>query len=196
MSYDLYLARHGATEWSLNGRHTGITDLPLLPEGEEEARRLRPRLAEAGVKTAFVSDRGRARRTAELAGFPEAIVTPLLREADYGDYEGLTSPEIRRTEPGWTIFSHGAPHGETIEQVTARADRVITRVLPYLERGPVVLFSHGHMSRVLGTRWIGLPVADGAKLKLGTAAPSLLGAQYGSPAIMHWNIPNPAGGES
>jgi probable phosphoglycerate mutase len=95
--------------------------------------------------------------------------------------------------PDWTIFTHGAPHGETIEQVTARADRIITRVLPYLQRGPVVVFSHGHMSRVLGTRWIGLPVVDGTKLKLGTAAPSLLGAQYGSPAIMHWNIPNPAG---
>jgi probable phosphoglycerate mutase len=147
-----------------------------------------------GLKPALVvcSPQRRAQDTAQLAGLPVDEIDDDLVEWNYGDYEGVTTAEIRETVPGWTLFTHGVPNGETAADVGRRADRVLTRVLQTLPRGPVVLIGHGHFSRVLGARWIGLPVRAGANLLLGTAAPSLLGAEHGAPVIAHWNITNPA----
>jgi broad specificity phosphatase PhoE len=191
----LWLIRHGQTEWSRDGRHTGRTDIPLTRVGEEEAAALGPLLA--GLKPALVlsSPLSRARRTAELAGLTVDETTEDLAEWDYGDYEGLTSSQIHEKVPDWTIFSHGAPGGESIAQVRRRADRVLDRAAAALPDGPVVLVAHGHISRVLGARWIGLPVQGGANLLLNEAAPCVLGAEKGVPVIVHWNRPNPASEE-
>ena len=188
----LWIVRHGATEWSVSGQHTGITDIPLTETGEAQAAALRERLA--GVVPALVlcSPRQRALRTAELAGLRVDEVTDDLAEWNYGEYEGRTTTEIRREVPDWSIWTHPVPGGETAAAVAARADRVLTRAAAALPEGPVVLVGHGHFSRVLGARWIGLPVAGGAHLLLGTAAPSLLSVQYGAPVLDHWNLPNPA----
>jgi probable phosphoglycerate mutase len=135
----------------------------------------------------------RARETCELAGLGDkAVIDHDLAEWNYGEYEGQTTPEIREHDPDWTIFTHPTPGGETAEEIRTRADRVLTRAAARLADGPVILVGHGHFSRVLGARWMGLPVASGANLLLGTAAPSLLGAQYDVAAIVRWNIPNPA----
>jgi probable phosphoglycerate mutase len=189
---ELWLVRHGETEWSRSGQHTGRTDLALTAAGEDQARALHGVLA--GVRPALVlsSPRRRARDTARLAGFDEPTVDDDLAEWDYGDYEGRTSEQIRAGAPGWTLWNDGVPNGERIEQVSARADRVIARAVDALRHGPVILFAHGHISRVIGARWIGLPARAGANLLLGTAAPSLLSAQHGAPVIAHWNLPNPA----
>jgi probable phosphoglycerate mutase len=191
----LWLVRHGETEWSASGRHTGRTDIPLTPRGEEQARALRPLLSGLTPVLVLCSPRQRAIHTAELAGLEHVEVDDELAEWDYGDYEGRTTAEIRETRPGWALWHDGVENGETIAQVGARADRVLARVTDALSRGPVVLVAHGHISRVLGARWIGLPVSAGANLLLGTAAPSLLSTQYGAPVIAHWNLPNPASGE-
>ena len=191
-SAQLWVVRHGETEWSKSGRHTGATDVPLTPDGEEQAKALRDMLADLHPVLVLCSPRQRARETARLAGLDVDEVTDDLAEWNYGDYEGLSTPEIRKNVPGWTIFSHPAPGGETAEQVRVRADRVLTQAVTRLIEGPVILVGHGHLSRVLGARWMGLPVSSGANLLLGTAAPSLLGAQHGIPAIVRWNIPNPA----
>jgi probable phosphoglycerate mutase len=193
----LWIVRHGETEWSRDGRHTGRTDLPLLPEGEAQARAVQKVLAGIDPSLVLVSPRQRARRTAELAGLRIDDVDPDLAEWDYGDYEGITTAVIRQSVPDWTVFTHPCPGGERIEQVSRRADRVIARVLGHWQDGgdgPVVLVSHGHFSRVLGARWIEQPAEFGARLVLGTAAPSLLGADKQTPAIVHWNMPNPAEG--
>jgi probable phosphoglycerate mutase len=188
----LWLVRHGETEWSASGRHTGRTDLPLTAAGERQAEALRPFLA--GVHPALVlcSPRHRALETARLAGLPVDDITEDLAEWDYGAYEGRTTAEIQREVPDWSLWTHGVPDGETAGSVRARADRVLTRASTALVKGPVVLVGHGHFSRVLGARWIGLPAQAGANLLLGTAAPSVLGAQYGAPVIVRWNLPNPA----
>jgi probable phosphoglycerate mutase len=188
----LWLVRHGETEWSASGQHTSITDLPLTDAGERQAKALQGVLS--GVEPALVlcSPRRRAVHTAELAGLNVDEVTEDLAEWYYGEYEGLTTAEIRRSDPTWSIWTHPAPGGESSAQVAVRADRVLTRALDALPDGPVVLVGHGHFSRVLGARWIGLPVAGGARLLLGTAAPSILGAQYGASTIVRWNLPNPA----
>lgn len=187
MSYDLYLARHGATEWSLNGRHTGSTDLPLLPEGEEEARHLRPFLARLGIKTAFVSDRNRARRTAELAGFPDAVVTPLLREADYGDYEGLTSAQIHAVRPGWEIYHDGCPGGETPDEIYARTREALA--LLDGKPGPAVFFSHGHFLRAVATGWTTVAITVATHLSLGTGTYCHLRDGDHGRVIEGWNVP-------
>ena len=187
MSYDLYLARHGATEWSRNGRHTGITDLPLLPEGEDEARRLRPRLEDLGIRAAFVSDRGRARRTAELAGFPDATVTPLLEEADYGDYEGLTSAQIHAVRPGWEIYHDGCPGGETPEQLYARCQAALA--LLDGEPGPAIFFSHGHFLRAVSTAWTAISITVATHLSLGTGTICRLHDGGHGRVIEEWNLP-------
>ena len=134
----------------------------------------------------------RARRTAELAGLHVDAIDDDLCEWDYGDYEGRTSDEIHQTDPGWTIFTRGAPGGEHAPDVRVRADRVLTRAAAALDRGPVVLVAHGHISRVLGVRWIGLPVEAGGHFLLSEAAPCVLGAEKGVPVIASWNRPNPA----
>jgi probable phosphoglycerate mutase len=188
----LWLVRHGETEWSASGRHTGVSDIPLTEAGERQARALAPMLAELAPALVLCSPRRRAQHTAELAGLRVDEIVDDLAEWDYGDYEGRTTHEIRDERPGWSIWTDGVPGGETAAQVGARADRVLVRAARALADGPVVLVGHGHFSRVLGARWMGMPVAGGAHLLLGTAAPSILGAQYGAPAIVRWNLPNPA----
>ena len=189
---ELWVVRHGETEWSASGRHTGTTDIPLTRHGEEQARALRDLLA--GVRPVLVlsSPRRRATHTAELAGLEVDEITDDLAEWDYGAYEGRTTADIRRDDPDWSIWTSGVPGGETFESIRGRADRILERATARLADGPVVLVGHGHFSRVLGARWIGQPVAGGANLLLGTAAPSILGSQYGQRAILRWNMPNPA----
>jgi len=189
---ELWIVRHGETEWSASGRHTGTTDLALTEAGERQARALAPMLADIHPKLVLSSPRRRARETAELAGLRIDEVTEDLAEWNYGAYEGRTTDDIRAERPGWSIWTDGVPGGETEEQVGARADRVLRRATHALLDGPVVLVGHGHFSRVLGARWMGMPVSGGAHLLLGTAAPSVLGAQYGAPAVVRWNLPNPA----
>jgi len=187
----LWLVRHGQTEWSATGRHTGRTDVPLTAEGERQASALTTIFA--GLRPALVlsSPRQRAQRTAELAGLHIDALDDDLAEWDYGDYEGLTSRQIHETNPGWTIFGAPTPGGETADRIAERADRVLTRAAAALRNGPVVLVSHGHLTRVLGARWIGQPVAAGAHLLLDEASPCLLSAQYGQHVIARWNQPNP-----
>ena len=192
---ELWLVRHGETDWSRSGRHTGRTDLPLTPAGEDEARGLRAVLGDVRPALVLCSPLLRARDTARLAGYQDIVIDNDLAEWDYGDYEGRTSAEIRAQQPGWTLWTDGVPNGERIEQVSARADRVIDRARAALADGPVVLVAHGHISRVIGARWITLPAQAGANLALGTAAPSVLGFQYDAPVIVHWNLPNPATAE-
>jgi broad specificity phosphatase PhoE len=188
----IWLVRHGETEWSKSGQHTGVTDLPLTDDGREQARGLRTVLRGIDPVLVLSSPRTRAVDTAELAGLHVDETVPDLAEWDYGDYEGITTPDIHKTDPDWTIFTKGAPNGEQPAQVAARADRVLARAVTAAADGPVVLVGHGHMSRVLGARWIGLPASGGARLQLGTAAACELGAQHGTALIVRWNIANPA----
>ena len=192
---ELCVIRHGETEWSRSGRHTSVTDVPLTPMGEKQARALKPLLAEVCPATVFVSPRSRAMRTAELAGLADLCPIEVLEdlaEWAYGEYEGVTTPEIRRSDPDWTIWTGDPPGGETAEQVGARADRVLERVRTALADGPVVTVGHGHFSRVLAARWLRLPVSGGAMFVLAPASPCLLGSEHGRPAVYRWNVPNPA----
>jgi probable phosphoglycerate mutase len=189
---ELWLVRHGETEWSAAGRHTGSTDLPLTAAGEQQARALVPMLADIHPVLVLCSPRERAMRTAQLAELRVDEVTEDLAEWNYGSYEGRTTHEIRAERPGWSIWTDGVPGGESGTDVAARADRVLGRAAHAMLDGPVVLVGHGHFSRVLAARWMGMPVSGGAHLLLGTAAPSILGAQYGTRAIVRWNLPNPA----
>jgi probable phosphoglycerate mutase len=187
----LWLIRHGETAWSKSGRHTGRTEIDLTEEGREQALALRPLVAHLRPVLVLCSPRRRAQDTAALAGLRVDAIDPDLAEWDYGDYEGRTTADIRREVPGWTLWTHGVPNGETADEVAQRADRVICRARAQLSDGPVVLVAHGHISRVIGARWIGLPPASGGNLALGTAAPCLLGEQHGLPVIDRWNLPNP-----
>jgi probable phosphoglycerate mutase len=189
---ELWIVRHGETEWSASGQHTSITDLPLTAAGERQAAAIREIIGDLSPGLVLSSPRRRALRTAELAGLRVDETTEDLAEWFYGAYEGKTSTEIRAEVPDWTIWRDGARDGESVESVQARADRVLDRAIRAMPDGPVVLVGHGHFSRVLGARWIGLGAAAGGNLLLGTAAPSLLGAQYGLPVINRWNLPNPA----
>jgi probable phosphoglycerate mutase len=184
----LWLIRHGETEWSRSGQHTSRTDLELTAEGEAQAVALRPVVADLRPALVLSSPRLRARRTAELAGLGVDAIDDDLCEWDYGDYEGLTGAQIRETVPDWLLWRDGVPNGETVEQVTERVDRVLARACAALPEGPVVFVAHGHISRVIGARWIGLPATAGANFLLGTAAPSVLSTQYGEPAIERWNM--------
>jgi broad specificity phosphatase PhoE len=188
----VWLVRHGETEWSKSGQHTSRTELPLTAHGEDQARALIPMLDRLSPALVLSSPRQRALRTCELIGLRVDAVDPNLAEWDYGRYEGLTTHEIREQVPGWSLWTDPVPDGETAEQVGARADRVLRRAAEHLSEGPVILVGHGHMSRVLGARWIGLRAVDGGRLALDTAAPSVLSAQYGESLIEHWNLPNPA----
>ncbi|HWI44258.1 MAG TPA: histidine phosphatase family protein [Nocardioides sp.] len=180
-----YLARHGATEWSVAGRHTSTTDLPLLPEGEEAARALAGRLAGTSFAEVLTSPLQRARRTAQLAGFPDAEVCEDLVEWRYGDAEGRTTTQLREHVPDWTVWTHGCPGGETADEVGARCDRVAERVRA--ASGPVLLFAHGHVLRVLTARWLGLPPTDGRLFRLDTATLSELGYERETPVLLRWN---------
>ena len=182
----LVLARHGATEWSRSGQHTGTTDVPLTEEGREQARRLGERLAGRQFALVLTSPLSRARETCELAGLGEqAQVEPDLHELGYGEYEGLTTDEIREQRPAWSVWRDGSPGGETPDQAGERADRVIARALE--AGGDVALFAHGHMLRVLGARWIELPAAYGGNLALGTGAVCELGYERERRALVLWN---------
>lgn len=183
--HDVWLVRHGATEWSQSGRHTSITDLPLLPEGEAAAAKMPARLAGQTFSAVLTSPRQRARRTAQLAGFPAAVVDDRLVEWAYGDYEGQTSKQIRENDPGWTVWSHAVPNGESPEQVTSRLDALIVD-LRRLD-GPALIFGHGHALRALAARWLGVEVSFGRYLVLGTATLSVLGWDKACPAIERWN---------
>jgi probable phosphoglycerate mutase len=180
------LIRHGETEWSLNGRHTGRTDLPLLPEGEAQARALRPKLAGYQLEAVLTSPLLRARQTCAVAGLGElAVVDPDLAEWDYGDYEGLTTPEIRQDRPGWELFADGVPDGETAADVGVRVDRVIARVRAL--EGDVALVAHAHLLRVLAARWVGLPPDRARSFTLGPASLSVLGWERTEPVVSRWN---------
>lgn len=193
---DVFLVRHGETEWSRSGRHTGWTDVPLTERGREEARRLAPLIRSQRIGAAFVSPLRRARETAELIGIQDARVDADLREWDYGGYEGITTAEIQRTRPGWFLFDDGvAPGppdhpGETPEQVGKRADRMLAKVDAAFAdaEGCVVLVAHGHFLRVLTARWLGLPPSGGALFQLATGTLCRLGTEHGRPVIAGWNV--------
>jgi len=185
----LYFIRHGETEWSRSGQHTGNTDIPLTANGEDEARALRPWLQQIPFTFVLTSPQQRARTTCTLAGLGgEAEIEPALSEWDYGDYEGRRSDDIRSQRPGWTVFRDGCPSGETPAVISNRADLLIARLL--LMAGNVALFSHGQFGAVLAARWIGLPVIKGQHLLLGPASLSILGNNPSHPdvrMISLWN---------
>jgi probable phosphoglycerate mutase len=185
---ELYFMRHGETAWSLTGQHTGRTDLPLTEHGEAEARELGGLLDGVTFDHVFTSPRQRARRTCELTGHAHASVEPDLAEWDYGDYDGIRIDEIRATRPAWDIYTDGCPGGESPEQITARADRLIARLSALT--GRVAAFSHGHFGRVLGVRWIGLPLGMARHFAISTASCSILDRDPGRdhrPRIVQWN---------
>jgi broad specificity phosphatase PhoE len=180
------LLRHGDTEWSRSGRHTGRTDLPLLPEGEEQVFSQRLRLAAYSFSLVLTSPLSRARRTCELAGLGESVVVdPDLLEWDYGAYEGRRTVDIREERPGWNLFDEGAPGGERVADVGARVDRVIARVRT--APGDVACVAHAHVLRVLAARWVGLEATGGRYFVLGPAALSVLGWERGRPVVRQWN---------
>ena len=186
VSEEIILARHGETDWSRTGRHTGRTDVPLTDAGRRQATALAPALAELDPVLVLTSPLSRAADTCRLAGLGDrAVPEPALMEWDYGDYEGLTSDQIHQDRPGWTIFEDGAPGGEAPDEVAARVDAVIERMAG--AGGLCVAFAHGHVLRVLGARWVGLPAAAGAHLGLSTATLSALGTEHGVRALARWN---------
>ncbi len=183
--HDVWLVRHGATEWSKSGKHTSTTDLPLLPEGEQAAHGIPARLAGQSFAAVFTSPRQRARRTAELAGFGDAVVDDRLVEWAYGDYEGLTSAQIRERDPGWNLWTHPVANGESADDVAARLDGVVEDLRRLA--GPSLIFGHGHALRALAVRWLGLDMSLGRYLVLGTATVSVLGWDKSYPVLERWN---------
>ena len=183
---ELYLIRHGETEWSRARRHTGRTDLPLSPAGEAEAKALGQHLRGLEVDRVLSSPLTRATATAQLAGFGDRVeLNDALLEFDYGDYEGLTSAEIRATHPGWDLFRDGCPGGETVEAAAARARKLLDSLID--TDGRIMLFSHGHQLRILTTCYLGLPPDAARHLFLGTASLSVLGDEHEWPAMLLWN---------
>ena len=195
---ELILLRHGETEWSLAGRHTGRTDVPLTPHGEAAAKALEPVLSRRGIVAVVTSPARRAVTTAAFAGLSNAQPDPDVWEWDYGGYVGLTTPQIQQTRPGWYLWRDGvipgdAAHpGETIEQVAQRTERVLARVAPLLADGNVALVAHGHVLRVLTACYLRLPPVDGRLFRLGTGTVSMLGTEHAEPVITSWNAsPSP-----
>ncbi|BCK71043.1 histidine phosphatase [Streptomyces libani subsp. rufus] len=191
MAARIFLARHGQTEWSLTGRHTGRTDVPLLDEGRRGAKLLGERLHRApwdglpGVEVR-TSPLVRAKETCELAGFGDrAQPWDALMEVDYGAYEGLTPAQIKSGRPDWLLWRDGVPEGETLAEVAARADEVVSWARS-ADRD-VLVFAHGHILRTLGARWLGLDISFGARIRLEPTSLSVLGWAYGEPAIERWN---------
>ncbi|MEE9232478.1 MAG: histidine phosphatase family protein [Nitrospirales bacterium] len=184
----IYVIRHGETEWSLSGQHTGVTDIPLTENGRHLAKLLHPVLAKESFALVLTSPLQRAKETCKLSGLgDQAEVDSHLIEWNYGDYEGLTSDQIHRKIPGWLIFTDGAPGGETPEQVGERADHVIKRARA--AKGNVALFAHGHILRVLVARWIDLPATAGRNFLLDTGTLNILSDYRGFPAVKTWNAP-------
>ncbi|MDH6696746.1 histidine phosphatase family protein [Streptomyces griseoviridis] len=193
---DLLLVRHGETEWSVSGRHTSWTDLPLTSHGEEQAKSLVPLLSSRTWALVLTSPLERAVRTAELAGLGGAVTEPDLHEWDYGGYEGVTTVDIHRTRPDWDLWRDGVPPGpeghpgESPAEVGARADRVLARVDEALcgSTGDVVLVAHAHFLRVLTARRLGLPPAEGRLFQLATGTVSRLSTEHDRPVIAEWNV--------
>lgn len=186
---EIVMIRHGQTEWSANGRHTSYTDLALTAVGEEQARQVAGLLDGRRFAAVLCSPRRRARRTAELAGLPVTETCEDLAEWNYGRYEGITSAEIHQDRPGWSLWTDGAPDGESPGDLSVRLDRLLARVASMLADGDVALIGHGHSLRVAGARWVGLPVSAGALLHLDTATVSRLGHEHDIPVILSWNTP-------
>jgi broad specificity phosphatase PhoE len=192
---DLILVRHGETEWSRDGKHTGRTDVPLTPVGEAAAAALAPVLARRNIVAVFTSPARRAVTTAALAGLDNAKPDPDLWEWDYGGYEGLTTPQIREQRPGWYLWRDGvipgdAEHpGETVDQVGQRVDRMLERVRPLLDSGDVALVAHGHVLRVLTARYLELEPTAGRLFRLDTGTISTLENEHDEPVISSWNVP-------
>ncbi|WP_329348635.1 histidine phosphatase family protein [Streptomyces sp. NBC_01261] len=190
---DLLLVRHGETEWSVSGQHTSWTDLPLTQHGEEQAKCLAPLLSDRTFALALTSPLGRAIRTAELAGITGAVPDPDLHEWDYGGYEGVTTVDIHRTRPDWYLWTDGVPPGpaghpgESPDEISARADRVLKRVDTALVDGDVILVAHAHFLRVLTARRLGLTAADGRLFQLATGTVSRLSTEHDRPVIAEWN---------
>jgi broad specificity phosphatase PhoE len=185
---NVFAIRHGETAWSLNGQHTGTTDLPLTDTGRRLAERMRPVFATNVFELVLCSPLQRARQTCELAGLGEqAVIDPDLVEWNYGEYEGLTPKQIQEMVPGWLIFRDGCPGGETPEQVSARVDRVIARSRAVA--GNTALFAHGHLLRVFAARWIGLSASGGQHFLLNTGTLCVLGYYHEIPAVRIWNGP-------
>jgi len=182
---EVWLVRHGETEWSRDHRHTSRTDVPLTEAGTDSARGLRGRLAGVDFTRVLTSQLQRARRTAELAGFAHAEVDERLREWDYSDYEGVTTSDIREESPGWSVWTHPVPGGEAADEVAARLDQVLAE----LRRGDgrVLLFGHAHATRALAARWLGLPVSEGRLFRLDTGTVSVLGHERETSVILRWN---------
>jgi broad specificity phosphatase PhoE len=184
----IYLARHGETEWSLSGQHTGVTDIPLTDNGERNARNLGERLKGMHFIKVLTSPLQRARRTCELAGFAaHAEVDSDLAEWNYGVYEGKRTVDIRKERPDWFLFRDGCPGGESLDAISARADRVVAQLRGL--GGDVLLFSHGHFLRVLAASWLGKPASEGRFLLLSTASLSMLGYEHdlNEPVLRLWN---------
>ena len=192
---ELILVRHGETEWSRAGKHTGRTDIPLIPSGEAAAKALAPLLSRRDIVAVFTSPARRAVTTAAFAGLSNAQPEPDLWEWDYGGYEGLTTAQIQETRPGWYLWRDGvipgdAAHpGETIEQVAQRTERVLARATPLLANGDVALVAHGHVLRVLTACYLRLPPADGRLFRLDTGTVGTLGTEHAEPVIASWNVP-------
>ncbi|GAA2689873.1 putative phosphoglycerate mutase [Actinosynnema pretiosum] len=189
----LYLVRHGQTAWSESGRHTGISDVPLTTHGVQQARRAgavlaRLRGTDLPPALALCSTRERSWRTAELVGL-EAEKTEALAEWDYGDYEGLTTEQIREQVPGWTVWTHPCPNGETAEQVRDRAALVVDEARTGLRKGDVVLVGHGHFTRAVIAAWLGLGPEDGVRFALDPAGIAVLGDERGVPQVRSLNVP-------
>jgi probable phosphoglycerate mutase len=182
---EVWLVRHGETEWSRDHKHTSFTDLPLTDSGVDTAKKLAPRLGDTRFDRVLTSPRQRARRTAELAGFDDAEVDEDLVEWGYGDYEGITTEQIRETVPGWTVWTHESPGGESAAAVTNRLDRVVVKLRGTTGRS--LVFGHGHALRALAARWIEQPVDEGRFLRLDTATVCTLGYERETPVILRWN---------
>ena len=185
MATSLWLVRHGETRWSRERLHTSVTDVPLTAAGKKAARAVGERLAGRPFSLVLTSPRQRARHSAELAGFPDAEVDDDLAEWNYGRYEGVSTAQVRETDPGWTVWSHPAPGGETAEQVRERVDRVIARCSDV--DGDVLLFGHAHCLRALTARWLGQLITEGKCYRLDTGSLSILGYERETPVIVHWN---------
>ena len=184
----LWLVRHGETKWSASGKHTSWTDLPLTPVGEQEASALGRLLKVQRFDLVKASPRQRALRTAQLAGFEPEVDDDLV-EWDYGDFEGRTTPEIRLSNPGWSVWDSPWPKGETLEQVAERADRVVQKILTLPPASMVLLFSHQHFLRVLTARWLRQPPLVGRLFALLTGTVSVLGWEHSLPVVRHWGVP-------
>ena len=186
--HEIYLVRHGETEWSLSGQHTGSTDIPLTENGKAVARELGEKLIGIEFTAVWSSPMSRALDTARLAGYEHDVrIDDRLKEWTYGDYEGKTTPEVRETRPDWFLWRDGCPGGESPEQVGHRSDELIDEVRAV--EGDVLLFAHGHILRVITARWLGYPPGDGMHFSLGTATLSILGWEREAASIWRWNAP-------